>query len=119
MIEQRGRPHVWATHSYADLFDPVLHEFIKEWVVKSGQWRAEYDPFAPGLSLSDARRCARSCSSHTASVQELTISHVHRRKVRNVVEFPNIVAEYFHRKTQLFISHIAVESLGADAYWAR
>ena len=98
MIEQVGDPTVFATNSHADTHCPYLHTYILEWARPwLGDQFDERDPFLPGLSESSK----------------------YERRVRNLRDFPLPVAEFFHRKTELFIEQIGRAGLGVDHYWVR
>ena len=95
MCEQLGAPHVFATTSHADSFCPYRARFIGTWLsIPDDDQRS---PFAPGLS--DPQQ--------------------HARRSRLMRENPVLTAEFFHRKTELFLQHIARGVLGAQAHWLR
>ena len=58
---------------------------------------ADWDPTAEGLSSSQR----------------------YQRRVRNLKQYPHLVAHFFHLKTELYVEHICVGILKANAYWMR
>ena len=95
MCDQLGDPHAFATNSHADTYCPYLARFVMTWagVPTDG----EKDPFAAGLS--DHQR--------------------YQRRQALVREYPHLAAYFFHLKTELYLEHVCVGILGADAWWSR
>ena len=93
MMEQLGEAHAFLAHSYADHHCPYLHKFI----VKSAE--LENTALDPEATADDRER--------------------YKRKTRNLQRYPHLVAQFFHLKTQLYIEHVCVGIMGANAYWVR
>ena len=95
MCDALGDPHVFATHSFADTFCPYLAEFILAWrgIDRGGS----KSPSAPGLSEKEAK--SRKCALLEAN--------------------PSLAAHFFALKTELYLEHVCIGILGAQAYWSR
>ena len=95
MCEQLGDPHAFATNSHADTYCPYLARFIMDWVgVPNG---GPLDPFAAGLSKQQR----------------------YQRRQALMVKHPHLAAYFFHLKTELYLEHICVGIMGANAWWSR
>ena len=95
MCQQLGDPHAFATNSHADTYCPYVARFIMAMAkVPSGGAR---DPFLPGLRKHEQ----------------------YERRRMLMVEHPHLTAYFFHLKTQLYLEHVCVGIMGADAWWSR
>ena len=74
---------------------PYLARFVMTWA--GVPTNGEKDPFVAGLS--DHQR--------------------YQRRQALVREYPHLAAYFFHLKTELYLEHVCVGILGADAWWSR
>ena len=95
MCDALGDPHVFATHSFADTFCPYLAEFILKW--RNIERNGRQSPFETGISDKEAKS----------------------RKWKLLEANPALAAHFFALKTELYLEHICVGILGAQAYWSR
>ena len=95
MCDALGDPHVFATHSFADTFCPYLAEFILAWqgIDRDGG----QSPFQIGINDKEAKS----------------------RRWKLLEANPALAAHFFALKTELYLEHICVGILGAQAFWSR
>ena len=94
MIDARGPPTVFGTHSAADSHDPHLHRLIVHW---GGLARTAQDPFVPGITAAEA----------------------HSRRCTNLANYPTMVAHFWDQKTKLFRERFLGPVLGFTHIWER
>ena len=95
MCEQLGDPHAFATHSHADTYCPYLARFIMTWA------------------------CLPEGGSSDPAEDGLSVTQRYQRRQALVVKYPHLTALFFHLKTELYLEHVCVGIMGADAWWSR
>lgn len=120
MCEQLSAPHVFATISHADTHCPYLHQHIVAWAQL-----AHPLPPPPSHEVEPKTVTFDNYPQHWLPARDdpflegLTKNERYLRRSANLRRYPHVVAQYFHHKTQLFISRIAESALGAEAHWCR